>query len=85
MVDRLALPVGVKTVIGFVLGSVRLRSSTRRSDESILEEVVEDDDEVPEELIYGLLTDRLAGGPRRIASIAEQEKSILLVQSPSLA
>lgn len=63
-----------QTVIG-----VNPRSTCHWSDKAILEEVVEDDDEVPEKLVNGLLADGLFRGFWRVPCITQQKEAVLLV------
>ena len=55
------------------------------TDEAVLEEVVENDDQIAEELVNGLLADHLASSFWRVACITEQKKAVLLVQTSPFA
>ena len=54
-------------------------------DKAILEEVVQDDDQVSEELVYSLFVELLPRCFRRVARVAQQKKPILLVKLPAFA
>ena len=70
MSDRFGDPISRHAIISSVLNQI---ASISRANETILKEVIQNDDQVSEQLINALLTDCLPSRLRCIPSVTQQE------------